>query len=36
VHSDRAWPARYGVVGNCVPPGFWRQLLFPFTWNGKG
>lgn len=36
VQSDRAWPARYGVVGDYVPPGFWRQFLFPFTWNGKG
>ena len=36
VQSERAWPARYGVVGDYVPPGFWRQFLFPFTWNGKG
>lgn len=35
VQSERAWPARYGVVGDYVPAGFWRQLLFPFTWNGK-
>ncbi|MBX3634095.1 MAG: sterol desaturase family protein [Rubrivivax sp.] len=36
VQSERAWPARYGVVGDYVPPGFWRQFLFPFTWNGRG
>ena len=34
VQSDRAWPAQYGVVGDYVPAGFWRQLLFPFTWKG--
>ncbi len=33
VQSDREWPARYGVVGDYVPNGFWRQLLFPFTWR---
>ena len=35
VQSDRAWPARYGVVGDYVPQGFWRQLLFPFAWKGS-
>ena len=35
VQSDREWPARYGVVGDYVPKGFWRQLLFPFTWKGS-
>ena len=35
VHSDREWPAHYGVVGDYVPQGFWRQLLFPFTWKGS-
>jgi sterol desaturase/sphingolipid hydroxylase (fatty acid hydroxylase superfamily) len=34
VQSDRVWPERYGVVGDGVPPGFWRQLLFPFTRRG--
>jgi sterol desaturase/sphingolipid hydroxylase (fatty acid hydroxylase superfamily) len=34
VQSDREWPARYGVLGDYVPNGFWRQLLFPFTWKG--
>jgi len=31
VQSDRQWPAQYGVVGDCVPGGFWKQFLFPFT-----
>jgi sterol desaturase/sphingolipid hydroxylase (fatty acid hydroxylase superfamily) len=34
VQSDRVWPERYGVVGDYVPEGFWRQLLFPFRWKG--
>ena len=33
VQSDREWPARYGVAGDYVPEGFWKQLLFPFTWK---
>ena len=33
VQSDRAWPAQYGVVGDYVPGGFWKQLAFPFTWK---
>lgn len=33
VQSPREWPARYGVVGDYVPDGFWRQFLFPFTWR---
>ena len=33
VQSDRVWPAHYGVVGDYVPNGFWKQLLFPFTWK---
>jgi sterol desaturase/sphingolipid hydroxylase (fatty acid hydroxylase superfamily) len=35
VQSDRAWPARYGVVGDYVPPGFWKQTLSPFTWKSS-
>jgi sterol desaturase/sphingolipid hydroxylase (fatty acid hydroxylase superfamily) len=35
VQSDREWPARYGVVGDYVPAGFWRQFLFPFAWRPK-
>lgn len=34
VQSDRAWPERYGVVGDYVPNGFFRQLAFPFRWKG--
>jgi sterol desaturase/sphingolipid hydroxylase (fatty acid hydroxylase superfamily) len=34
VQSDRKWPDRYGVVGDYVPGGFWRQLKFPFVWKG--
>jgi sterol desaturase/sphingolipid hydroxylase (fatty acid hydroxylase superfamily) len=35
VQSDRKWPSEYGVLGDYVPKGFWRQLLFPFTWKGS-
>lgn len=34
VQSERAWPQRYGVQGDYVPDGFFRQLVFPFTWKG--
>ena len=34
VTADRKWPNQYGVVGDYVPNGFWRQFLFPFTWKG--
>ena len=34
VQSDRAWPERYGVVGDYVPDGFLKQTAFPFTWKG--
>jgi len=34
VQADRKWPNEYGVVGDYVPDGFWKQLLFPFTWRG--
>ncbi len=34
VQSDRKWPQQYGVVGDYVPNGFWKQLLFPFRWKG--
>ena len=34
VQSERDWPERYGVVGDCVPNGFFRQLAFPFVWKG--
>ncbi len=34
VKSDREWPDQYGVVGDYVPNGFWKQLKFPFVWKG--
>jgi len=34
VKSDRKWPDKYGVVGDYVPDGFWKQVRFPFTWKG--
>ncbi len=34
VQSDRVWPNQYGVVGDYVPNGFWKQLMFPFRWKG--
>jgi sterol desaturase/sphingolipid hydroxylase (fatty acid hydroxylase superfamily) len=34
VKSDREWPDQYGVVGDYVPNGFWKQVKFPFTWKG--
>jgi sterol desaturase/sphingolipid hydroxylase (fatty acid hydroxylase superfamily) len=34
VQSDRAWPNQYGVVGDYVPNGFWKQFKFPFVWKG--
>ena len=34
VNSPKAWPERYGVLGDYVPRGFLRQLAFPFTWKG--
>lgn len=34
VKSDKLWPQRYGVLGDYVPDGFFRQLKFPFTWKG--
>jgi sterol desaturase/sphingolipid hydroxylase (fatty acid hydroxylase superfamily) len=34
VQSERDWPERYGVQGDYVPDGFFRQLAFPFRWKG--
>jgi sterol desaturase/sphingolipid hydroxylase (fatty acid hydroxylase superfamily) len=30
VRSSREWPQQYGVVGDGVPTGLWRQTLHPF------
>lgn len=34
VKSTKLWPERYGVLGDYVPDGFFKQLKFPFTWKG--
>jgi sterol desaturase/sphingolipid hydroxylase (fatty acid hydroxylase superfamily) len=33
VKSEREWPEQYGVVGDYVPNGFFKQLAFPFVWR---
>jgi lathosterol oxidase len=30
------WPASYGLVDDPVPPGFLRQLEYPFTGTSRG
>ena len=32
-HTQQRWPERYGVVGDYVPNGFFRQLVFPLVWR---
>ena len=34
VKSGKMWPAAYGVLGDYVPNGFFKQLKFPFIWKG--
>ena len=34
VASSKVWPERYGVLGDYVPNGFFKQLKFPFVWKG--
>ena len=34
VKSSKVWPAQYGVLGDYVPNGFFKQFKFPFTWKG--
>jgi sterol desaturase/sphingolipid hydroxylase (fatty acid hydroxylase superfamily) len=34
VKSDKLWPEKYGVLGDYMPDGFFKQLKFPFTWKG--
>ncbi len=24
------WPKTYGIPGNPVPDGWWKELLYPF------
>ena len=36
VRSTREWPLQYGVVGDGVPPGLWRQTLHPFRRHRQG
>jgi sterol desaturase/sphingolipid hydroxylase (fatty acid hydroxylase superfamily) len=31
VKSDRRFPGKYGVVGDYMPPDYFRQQLFPLT-----
>ncbi len=33
VKSTREWPEKYGVLGDYVPNGFFKQLKFPFVWK---
>ncbi|MFD0915320.1 sterol desaturase family protein [Pseudahrensia aquimaris] len=28
--KDKSWPLAYGVVGDEVPRGYWKQFLYPF------
>lgn len=30
------WPTRYGVTDDSVPPGFFAQLVHPFSFKSKG
>ncbi|MEM9860454.1 MAG: sterol desaturase family protein [Myxococcota bacterium] len=34
VKAERIWPRKYGVVGDYMPLGFFKQQLFPFL-GGK-
>ena len=33
VNSQKMWPERYGVLGDYVPKGFLKQLIWPFKAN---
>lgn len=35
VNSQKMWPEKYGVLGDYVPKGFFKQLLWPFKANVK-
>lgn len=34
--TTQRFPDEYGVLGDYMPKGFFRQQLFPFTWRDKG
>ena len=36
VKADRAFPERYGVLGDYMPQGFIQQQLFPLTYREPG
>lgn len=29
--EDEAWPEDYGVVGDTVPRGYWKQFMYPLS-----
>ena len=33
--TDRAFPEKYGVLGDYMPQGFLKQQAFPFTYRNK-
>ena len=33
VKSTKLWSERYGVLGEYVANGFWKQVKFPFVWK---
>jgi sterol desaturase/sphingolipid hydroxylase (fatty acid hydroxylase superfamily) len=35
VKGEKDWPVEYGVVGNYVPDGVFKQILFPFKKTKK-
>lgn len=35
VKSDKLWPKDYGVLGDYVPNGFFKQFKFPFLSSSK-
>ncbi len=32
---EHEWPENYGVVGDTVPKGYWRQFVYPFLKEKK-
>ncbi len=34
VNNTKLWPQPYGVLGDDVPDGFFKQLQFPIVWKG--